>query len=177
MHFRECGAALQVISRLDPQARNRVMKIGEICTRDVTTVRRTEGVLSAARRMRDQHVGALVVMDDDEESGQSFPIGILTDRDVVVGVLAKDWRHLDVLEVGDVVTRELVTARADEDIDDTLPRMRAAGVRRVPVVRDDGTLAGIVSLDDILSVLVENMTELARLVARQREIEVDRRPI
>jgi CBS domain-containing protein len=150
------------------------MRILEVVTRDVAVTRRTEPLVDAIRRMREEHVGALVVV---EEGGTTRkPVGMLTDRDVVVGVLAKDDKHVGMLDVGDVMTPDPVTATADEDVGEVLRRMRSFGVRRVPVVDDAGALEGIVALDDIVAGLSGELAEAAALASRQREHEPQRRP-
>lgn len=153
------------------------MRVQEVLTRHVAIARRREPLLDAIRRMRDDHVGALVVVDDaaGREAARK-PIGMLTDRDVVVGVLAKNGAHLSTLEVGDVMTPDPVTATADEDVADVLRRMRSFGVRRVPVVDGTGSLEGILSLDDVFTGISEEISEVAALVTRQREREPQRRP-
>lgn len=150
------------------------MKALEILTRHVAVVRRDEPLLDAIRKMREEHVGALVVVED--RGGAHVPIGMLTDRDIVVGVLAKDVAHVQKLDVGDVMTSDLVTATADEDVGDVLRRMRSFGVRRVPVVDAAGALEGVVSLDDVLAGLSDELAEVAALASRQREREPARRP-
>jgi CBS domain-containing protein len=124
--------------------------------------------------MREEHVGALVVVEQREHGRR--PVGILTDRDIVVGVFAKDESHVGTLDVGDVMTPEPVTATSDEDVGDVLRRMRSFGVRRVPVVDASGMLEGIVTLDDIMAGLSEELAAAASLVTRQPEREVRRRP-
>ena len=146
----------------------------ELLTRDVVVTWRDEPLLEAVKRMRKEHVGALVVVE--ERDGARVPVGILTDRDIVVGVFAKDLAHAATLDVGDVMTTDLVTATADEDIGDVLRRMRIFGVRRVPVVDPGGALAGIIALDDVLSGISGQLAEAASLIARQPDREPARRP-
>ncbi len=149
------------------------MKVLELLTRHVATTRRDEPLLTAIERMREEHVGALVVVEDGDARK---PIGMLTDRDIVVGVLAKDVSHVATLDVGDVMSTEPVTATGDEDVGDVLRRMRSFGVRRVPVVDAAGALEGLLSLDDVLVGLSDELAEAASLVSRQREHEPERRP-
>jgi CBS domain-containing protein len=152
------------------------MRVETLLTRHVAFVPRREPLLDAVRRMREEHVGALVVVDEDDE-GHRVPVGILTDRDVVVGVFAKDVDHVTTLEVGDVMTADPVTATADEDVGEVLRRMRTFGVRRVPIVDGaSGDLRGIMSLDDALAGLSDELAEAAALAAHQRQREPDRRP-
>lgn len=150
------------------------MRIGEVLTRRVAVARPNEPLLDAIRRMRQEHVGALVVVDDS--GGTRRPMGMLTDRDIVVGVFAQDESHVTTLDVDDVMTPEPVTATADEDVGEVLRRMRSFSVRRVPVVDASGTLEGIVSLDDVFSALSEELAEAAALVSRQPRREEQRRP-
>jgi CBS domain-containing protein len=124
--------------------------------------------------MREEHVGDLVVVEERE--GRRVPVGILTDRDIVVGVLAKDGDHAKLLDVGDVIGGMLVTATEDEDIKPVLRRMRSFGVRRVPVVDETGGLSGVLSIDDVIAALSDEIAEVAALVSRQPSRESDRRP-
>ena len=147
---------------------------GEFCTRRIAFARRGEPIIDAARRMRDEHVGCLVVVD--ETDGRRVPVGMLTDRDLVVGVLARTDRHVDAVTVGDVMTSDVVRAREDDDLAYTCKRMRAAGVRRMPVVDDGGALAGLVAFDDVMEWLQEQLAELVQLLSRERKQERERRP-
>jgi CBS domain-containing protein len=144
------------------------MSIGEICNRDTVFTTRDSSIASAAQLMREEHVGDLVVVE--EKSGRRVPVGILTDRDLVVEILAKEIA-MDSVTVGDVMSGELVTARESDELYDTMQRMRAKGVRRVPVVDAGGGLVGIVSVDDFLDLLADELTALARLVSREQARE------
>lgn len=146
------------------------MRVSEICSRSVTHVGRTTKVVDAARRMRNEHVGGLVVVD--EEHGRMVPIGIVTDRDLIVGVLAKDPDHLRGLDVGELLEGTVVTATEDEDLGPVLKRMRSFGVRRAPVVDARGDLVGILSIDDVIPALSDEIAEVAALVSRQPQREI-----
>jgi CBS domain-containing protein len=143
------------------------MTVGELCTRAVITARPDESVVEAARRMRDRHVGTLVVVAD---TGRA-PIGLITDRDLVVSAVAQSPDKIETLTVGDVMSRDLVTALAAESVDDALARMRSNGIRRLPVVSRDGQLEGLIAFDDIIEHLSEDLTELAGLVASEQKHE------
>ena len=144
------------------------MFIREICNREVVVVTRDASIAEAARLLRDYHVGDLVVIEETDD--RRVPIGILTDRDIVVEVLAPGIAA-DTLKVGDVMSFDLLTAGEDDSIWDTLERMRVKGVRRVPVVDAQGGLAGIVSVDDLLDLLCEELMALARLIRSQQTHE------
>ncbi len=150
------------------------MKVGEICNRRVVFARRHESVTQAAERMREHHVGNLIVVDEGGEG--RVPIGILTDRDIVVGVVARSPERLEALTVGDVMTDELVTALADASVYDTLMDMRKHGVRRIPVVDREDELIGILAFDDVVEYLAEELGKLADIVRRERRREEERRP-
>jgi len=149
------------------------MTIGDICIRDTVYITRENSVAEAARLMRDHHVGDLVVVD--EQTGLRKPVGILTDRDLVVEVLAKEI-DLNAVTVGDVMSSDLITARDSDGLYETIQRMRARGIRRVPVVDDKGSLAGIVAADDLLDLLADELTALARVGSREQARERTRRP-
>jgi CBS domain-containing protein len=146
---------------------------GEFCNRRVAIAYAGEPIVDAARRMRDQHVGALVVVN--ESSGRRVPVGMVTDRDLVVGVLARTDRHIDAVTVGDVMTSDVIKAWENDDLADMWKRMRSFGVRRIPVVGADGALAGVVAFDDLVEWLQEQVTDLAQLLARERRQEQERR--
>src|SRR5690554_4001106 len=122
------------------------MKTGDLCTRDTVVLGRDGTIVEAAKLMREYHVGDVVLVE--ERDGENVPVGIVTDRDLVLEVLAQELAP-DAVAVGDIVTAELVTARESDTLWDTMLQMRARGVRRIPVVNARGGLAGIVALDDL----------------------------
>jgi CBS domain-containing protein len=149
------------------------MKVGEICTRIVTFATKDMPLVDAAKLMRQHHVGSLIVVE--EQKGGRVPVGMLTDRDIVVEVLAPglDYRNL---KVGEIMSNRLITARDSDDMLGVLRVMRQKGIRRMPVVTESGTLAGIVTLDDLLEILAEEMDDLVDAIAGEQAKEVkDRR--
>jgi len=144
------------------------MTVDAVCTRDVATVRPSDALLDVARVMRDRHVGDVVVVGDGE--GRR-PIGILTDRDIVVGIVAVTPDKLEMLRVEDVMNRELATVKSSAALDAALRTMRERGVRRLPVVGADGRLAGIVTFDDLVAALARELGDLATVVVRERQRE------
>jgi len=145
------------------------MPIGDICVREVVTATRETTIQQAAQLMRENHVGDLLVVD--QQNGARTPVGIVTDRDIVIAVVAPGLDPA-VLSVGDVMGPELETVNEDEGIFETLHHMRDAGVRRIPVVRDNNELIGIVSTDDIVQLLADEMTEVAKLISREQRREM-----
>jgi CBS domain-containing protein len=144
------------------------MAVGEICNRDVVIAEKTLSVVAAAQLMRTHHVGDLVVVE--EKDGRKHPVGIVTDRDIVVEVVAAGVNP-DALKVGDIMGPGVATVRESEGLFEALRYMRDKGVRRMPVVDRDGGLAGILTMDDLLELLAEEMTELAKLVSHERQRE------
>jgi len=144
------------------------MSVGEICNRDVAVVKEGESALDAALLMRRFHVGDLVVVE--EEGGQRIPVGILTDRDIVIEAVAEDVNSKD-LRVGDIMSSDLMTVNEDEDVIDTVKMMRAKGIRRVPVVDRAGVLVGIVTVDDLIELLAEVLDDLTTLIRREQARE------
>jgi CBS domain-containing protein len=145
------------------------MQVGEYCTRDVIVAERSAGIHEAARLMREHHVGDLVVVVDDSD-GSRRPVGIVTDRDLVVEVMATDLVSASVT-LADLPSRELAVAEADDDPMAVVQRMRSVGVRRMPVVDAEGTLAGIITQDDIIEVIGELTELLVKRMAREVAVE------
>ena len=140
------------------------MNIGEVCSREVYIYRAGEPLASAAAQMIKRRVGALVVVES--APGLVRPIGIVTDRDIVRGQVSLG-KELAGLTVGDVMTRDPLTVSEASGVGEALEQMRLRRVRRAPVVSESGDLVGIVSLDDLLPVLTEELRALARLVGSQ----------
>jgi CBS domain-containing protein len=144
------------------------MAVGEICNREVVITEKSASVADAARLMRSHHVGDLVVIE--ERGGRRHPVGIVTDRDLVVEVVAAGVNP-EALKVGDIMGPEVATVRESEGLFEALRYMRNKGVRRMPVVDASGALVGILTLDDLLGLLAEEMMELAKLVSHERQRE------
>ena len=144
------------------------MKAGEICNREVIIVNREQTVQDAAKLMRQYHVGDVVVVD--ERGGERVPVGILTDRDIVIEIMAQNLNAGDV-QVGDAMSFDLLTALEEDEIVETIKRMRAGGIRRIPVVNKQGGLEGIIAVDDLIDLLAEQMGDLVSLISTQQRQE------
>ncbi len=148
------------------------MLVSEFCNREVVIVDRATTILEAAKLMRSEHVGDLVVTD--ERNGRQVPVGILTDRDMVVELLAEEI-ELDKVSVGDAMSYELLSVNEQDGLQETIVKMSDRGVRRLPVVDDAGTLVGIVTVDDLIELIAEQLTDLVRLVGNELVGERTRR--
>ena len=145
------------------------MTVGEVCKRNVAVAAKNETIVDAANHMRAFYVGDLVVVEDRQ--GQRVPIGIITDRDIVVSAVAPDSGHINSLLVGDIMSSDLVTAREHEPVEAALKKMEEHGIRRLPVVDGNGALVGILTLDDALQVLTEEQMGLVKIVAQEQRHE------
>ena len=148
------------------------MHIGEICTRSVVTCRRDASVLELAQLMRDHHVGDVIVVD--EHAGVVTPVGVVTDRDLVIEVMAKGVSP-DSLRAEDLIAVEIVTAFESELMYDAIWHMRGKGIRRLPVVDAHNHLVGVLTTDDVTRFLAEQLSDLARISPLQIEREKARR--
>ena len=144
------------------------MSISEFCNRDVVSATRDTSVIEAAALMRQHHVGDVMVVE--EVHGQRKPVGIVTDRDLVVEVMASGLDPSQ-LKVGDLVSRPLVTIDEGASYAETVGLMSVKGVRRMPVVGRAGELIGIITLDDMLWQLAGPLAALAGLTERGRSFE------
>jgi predicted transcriptional regulator len=149
------------------------MTIDAICNHNVATIERGGGIVEAAQRMRQEHVGDLIVV---ERRGVSeVPVGILTDRDIVVSVVARGARSEDIT-VGDAMSSTLVTVNKDNSIEFALREMRRLGVRRAPVVDEHGALYGVLSIDDVVDHIAVQLGHIADAIRFGRHKEARGRP-
>ncbi len=144
------------------------MPISEVCNREVVIVGAKDSALEAAQLMRQHHVGDVVVVE--ERGGRRAPIGIVTDRDLVVEIMAPELDPATIT-VGDVMVADLAAVKEGTGLFEAIGYMRAKGVRRLPVVDEGGGLVGIITLDDVLELLADEMAALARLVKHEQKKE------
>lgn len=144
------------------------MSIGYYCNREVIMADVDTSALEAARLMREHHVGSLVIVERKGEDVR--PIGIVTDRDLVLEIMAPNLDP-DTILVSDFMSENLHVAREDENLSDVVHAMRTHSIRRIPVVDGQGRLQGIFSMDDMIALVAEEMDDIARLVVRERDRE------
>lgn len=148
------------------------MSIGKYCNREVIVISKNESIEDAIQLMRLYHVGDLVVVDSINEKK---PVGILTDRDIVVMLLAKNV-DLSTIRVSDVMSDQLATTTEDTDLLDAIEIMKTKGVRRLPITDQNNNLIGLLTADDILDLVAEQVGSLAKLVNKQQKNEALHRP-
>jgi len=144
------------------------MSAGEYCNREVVVVAKSEPVSEAISLMRNHHVGDVVVVETT--AAGTIPVGILTDRDIVLEILAEGV-DLEAVTISDVMSYELVTVTEDTKLIDTIELMRDKGVRRIPVVNQQGGLEGLLTVDDLLELLAEQLTDIVSLIRKEQARE------
>jgi CBS domain-containing protein len=144
------------------------MLVREICNRDVIVVGKGSPTQEAIMLMREYHVGDVVVVE--QRNGVNYPVGILTDRDIVIELLAEDV-PIDSVTVGDIMSYELLSVTEEDSIETAINLMRKKGVRRLPVINEAGALEGILTLDDLIDLIAEQMKDLAGLITKQQTRE------
>ncbi len=149
------------------------MTVGNYCNREVIVSDPDTTVLELAKLMREHHVGDIVVVE--EQGTEKKPVGIVTDRDLVVEVLAQDV-DLNAVTAKDVMSSELVTVTEQDSLLDTLETMRGTGIRRVPVVNKNGGLEGILTIADAIELINEASSHLSQIIRKGIEREQREHP-
>ena len=149
------------------------MKVRDFCSRTVAVIEPKASLREAALLMRDAHVGALIVTE--RKGGVTRPVGVITDRDIVVAAVAVPGARPEGIRVADAMTAEPRVARDDDGLAEAVKAMSEGGVRRLPVVTADGSLFGVLTLDDALRVLAAELGALALALGRGREKEAQQR--
>jgi CBS domain-containing protein len=162
------GEMAIVVPREKPMF-ERKLTAGDLCTRIVSVAYPELSVEEAARVMREQQVGALVVVEERNPAERQV-VGMLTDRDIVTQVVAAQ-KNPQSLRVADVMSRKVATVREDDTVLELLATMQRKGVRRVPVVGADERLVGVAAIDDVLPVIADAMAALAGAVGAARRHE------
>ena len=142
------------------------MNVDSICNRNVVIADQATDALTAARLMHENHVGTIIIVDDINNAKR--PIGIISDRDLVIEVLAKDVSPAQVT-LKDAMNPDLICVRDDDDMMETVKIMCLEGIRRVPVVNEQGQLTGILTMDDLFEILADELSNLALLMGREKQ--------
>ncbi|MFN8791914.1 MAG: CBS domain-containing protein [Bdellovibrionales bacterium] len=147
------------------------MPISDLCSKNLVCVEKGASLQYAAQLMKRHHVGGVVVV---ETNGKSKPVGMLTDRDIVLGIVAENLPLSS--KVQDVMSTDIVKVTKGKGIADVVDQMESKGVRRMIVVDEAGNACGLVSSDDILQLVARELNGLGRLVERQVENEKLHKP-
>lgn len=145
------------------------LSLREVATAIVAVVEPENSALTAAQLMRKHHVGSLVVVDATE---QTRPVGIVTDRDLVLAVMAEGLDPA-LFTVGDIMTVDLVCARPETDVMAAVELMRRHRLRRLVVRDENERLVGLAAMEDLLEVLAREVVALSEAMrgARDREFK------
>jgi CBS domain-containing protein len=136
------------------------MSIQEVCTYEVVTTTKSTLIKEAAKLMKKNNIGNIVVVESEK------PVGILTDRDIVTKVFADD-KDANGIRVSDVMSSNLLVLKKDQGIKEAIDAMCNKGVRRAPIVDDNNKLCGIATVDDLLPLIANELHSVAKLVCKQ----------
>jgi CBS domain-containing protein len=144
------------------------MPINECCNIGAVSCEAGTSITSVAELMRKHHVGDVIVVE--EKNTKRVPVGIVTDRDIVIETIALDTRA-DIFTAGDLMSSPVATVSEDTGFVETLRLMRNYKVRRMPVVAADGSLRGIVTADDIVRLLSMELSMMTDTLTEQQTRE------
>ncbi len=150
--------------------RARSMKVIDLAVRHVECIHASATVRDCAKAMRTRHVGSLVVVDEERH-----PLGVITDRDIAIETVALD-RDPDAATAREAMTSPAIVAEEEESIVDALARMRECGIRRLPVVNEEGVLTGVVTNSNLLEEMAAMMDSLVRSIRSSKTREAAQRP-
>ncbi len=141
------------------------MNVGVICSRETIIAQPQQTVLEGASLMLRFNVGSLLIVATDQKGNK--PVGIVTDRDIVLKIVASELYAKEV-KLEDIMSSKLLIADESDDVYETLVKMRSKVVRRIPVVDNEGYLKGILTIDDILEFFSNEMGEIVRLFRKEQ---------
>ena len=147
------------------------MKNGEFCNREVVVAEKDAAIVDLARLMRQYHTGDIIVVDNT--GGKTIPIGIITDRDIILKIVAEGI-PVNSVTAGDIMSPVLHTVNENSSIWSTFEMMQAKGIRRIPVINDQHELQGILTADDVLEIIAEETAALAKVFKQEQIVETKR---
>ena len=144
------------------------MNLKQFCRNDVIVIEDNKAVQEAAQLMKEEDIGCVIVVanNDPDSAGRKKPIGILTDRDIAINVVANS-SDSNKVKVADIMCKAPLTINHNKDVSEAIMMLQDRGVRRAPVLDENENLCGIVTLDDMLVIMVNNLTNLANVVQKQ----------
>lgn len=140
------------------------MPISECCITDVACCEENTSIPEVAALMRQHHVGDVVVIEN--QNGNRVPVGIVTDRDIVIETVAQQV-DVNVFTAGDLMSTPIATVRESDGIIETLRVMRSNKVRRVVLLTENGSLFGMVSVDDLIHLMAIELSMLRDAIVDQ----------
>lgn len=146
--------------------RTRSLKVIDMAVHKVATTTPEKTIQECAAQMRREHVGSLVVIDENAK-----PLGMITDRDITIEGVAKGL-DLARTSVSDLMTAPVVTAAENEGMVVALARMRENGIRRLPIVDESGRLVGVITNSNLIKELSELLDSLVRNISSSKTREV-----
>ena len=148
------------------------MTAGKYCNREVVITGPATTATEAAQLMRQFHVGDLVVVE--KKGKESLPVGIITDRDLVVEILAQEVAP-EAIMLKDIMSTNPASVTEAATLFDALEQMRGRGIRRLLVVNAEGGLEGILCADDVIELIAEASNDLVKLIRREQMREQQKR--
>lgn len=140
------------------------MSIGKLCRGEVVIAPKDMSVHEAAKLMKQHNIGDIIVIHKKDNNIE--PIGILTDRDIVMKIVA-DEVEAKMICVGDAMSQDLLVLNHHQDTQEAIDMMSARGVRRAPIIDNHHKIVGLVSIDDLLLLVADELSSLAKLIRKQ----------
>lgn len=139
------------------------MSLESLCRREIICVRTSDKVIDATRLMEEKNVGSVVVVSEDK------PVGIMTDRDVMIRIVNKGLDP-EKTSVSDVMSVEIITLKQNTGLYDALEQIKESksSVRRFPIVDENGSIKGIITLDDVVYLLGKEMSDVSSIIETER---------
>jgi CBS domain-containing protein len=145
------------------------MKNSEFCNREVVIASPGESISVIAGLMKKHHSGNVIIVEYKNE--KTIPVGIVTDRDIVIKVVAEGI-PFDTVKASDIMSKQIYSVEEEHSIQETFDLMRANGIRRVPVINSKGELQGILTVDDILEIIADETSALAKTIKKEQTQEI-----
>ncbi len=145
------------------------MKISSICNRNPVIACQEDNLFQAAKKMRQHHVGSLIVISDEDDGLR--PIGIVTDSDIIDEVIAEEI-SVNTISLKDIMSVHPVLAREDDEVTDTVRGMIEKGIHRVPIVNNRGYLVGVFTVDDLMAIISGKLNKLSALIQTEYENQI-----
>lgn len=135
------------------------MPLESVCKKDVVTIKKDASLINAAGLMREYHVGSIVVVEDNDD--KDIVVGMLTDRDIALAISSSS--KVESLKVHEIMHSQPVTAQKTAGIYEAIELMKKNGIKRLPITEKNGSLFGMISADDLLDLIAEEISNLAKL--------------